>query len=121
MFFIATATLAAFVHLYIFYLESIAWSQRKTQKLFGVPKDKQDCQQLKLFAFNQGFYNLFLALAVIMGLYFKADLLALYALTSMLLAATVLILAAPKLKAAAFKQGLFPLIALLIYFLCKSR
>ncbi|MGZ3649711.1 MAG: DUF1304 domain-containing protein [Bdellovibrionota bacterium] len=60
------AALIALVHVYIFFLEAIAWGRPRTNKLFRV--SEADAGTMRKFAFNQGFYNLFLALAVVAGL-----------------------------------------------------
>ena len=59
--------LAALIHVYIFYLESITWSKPGTWKTFGLASQAQ-ADTMKPMAYNQGFYNLFLAVGVIVGL-----------------------------------------------------
>lgn len=116
--------LAALIHAYIFYLESVAWSKPKTWKAFGL-RSQADADTVKPMAYNQGYYNAFLAIGAIVGLVLLAtsDLaqagfaLALFASLSMVAAATVLITSSPKLARAAALQGAAPLlgsIALLI-------
>lgn len=61
--------LAAAFHLYVFMLESIAWRTPKTWKTFGLPSQEQ-ADIIAPMAFNQGFYNLFLALGALVGLAF---------------------------------------------------
>jgi len=64
------AGLAALIHVYIFYLESLAWTAPGTRRVFGTtPEQAQITRQM---AYNQGFYNLFLAIAVILGIGFVA-------------------------------------------------
>lgn len=55
--------IAALIHVYIFYLESISWTSEKTRKVFGV-RTAEEAEITKPLAFNQGFYNLFLAVAI---------------------------------------------------------
>ena len=57
------ALLAAFIHVYIFALESLLWDKPKTKKLFGI-RDENQYLATKSLAFNQGFYNLFLAVTL---------------------------------------------------------
>ena len=117
--------IASLIHLFIFYLESIAWSKPATWKRFGL-RSQEDADIVRPMAFNQGYYNAFLALAGIFGLILvttpgvqQAGLtLSLYAALSMLLAATVLITSNPKLAKAAITQGAAPLIA--VFFLALA-
>ena len=53
------AGLAALVHVYIFVMESLRWTAPRTRATFGTTLE--EAEVTKLFAFNQGFYNLFLA------------------------------------------------------------
>jgi len=57
------AGLAALFHVYVFYLESLAWSNERTRAAFGTTVE--DAVVTKPLAFNQGFYNLFLAIVVV--------------------------------------------------------
>jgi len=108
--------LAAVIHVVIFYFESIAWAQPNVWKRFGM-RSQQDADVVKPMAFNQGFYNLFLAIGVAVGfiVWFSGNLdagygITLFAALSMAAAATVLILSNPKLARAALTQGALPLV-----------
>lgn len=57
----------AVLHIGFFYLESIAWSKPATWKQFGV-KSPEDAELIRLWAYNQGAYNLFLGVGAIVGL-----------------------------------------------------
>jgi len=112
--------LAALIHVYIFYLESIAWSKPKTWKTFGLTT-QTEADTVKPMAYNQGYYNGFLAIGVIVGLVLLTTnvaqagyALAIFAGSSMVLAATVLITSSPKLARAAVLQGAAPLIGVLL-------
>ncbi len=112
--------IAALVHVYIFYLESVAWSKPKTWKAFGL-RSQADADVVKPMAFNQGYYNAFLALGAIAGIVFIAAgvvqagiALALFAALSMVLAATVLITSSPRLARAAVLQGGAPLVGVVL-------
>ena len=61
------AVLFGLIHVYTFYLESIAWGRPKTNKLFGI-RSAEEAAANRAFAFNQGFYNLFLAFGTFAGL-----------------------------------------------------
>ncbi|TPW77974.1 DUF1304 domain-containing protein [Schumannella soli] len=115
----AFAGIAALIHVYIFFLESVAWSGEKTWRLFGLGS-QAEADTVKPMAFNQGFYNLFLAIGVGVGLVLIMSSSAaqagfgvlIAALASMVLAAVVLITSNPKLARSAAIQGVAPLIAL---------
>lgn len=59
--------LAVVFHLYVFILESLTWRRPKTWKTFGIANQEQ-ADIIAPMAFNQGFYNLFLALGAASGL-----------------------------------------------------
>lgn len=109
------AGLAALLHIFIFYLESIAWTSPRARATFGTtPEEAAATKQL---AFNQGFYNLFLAIAVLLGIGFVvAGSLAVGATLvfvgagSMVAASLVLLLSSRDQAAAALKQGMLPLL-----------
>ncbi|TSI16967.1 DUF1304 domain-containing protein [Brevibacterium aurantiacum] len=110
------AGLAAALHVVIFYLESIAWMSPRARATFGT--SVEEAGATKSMAFNQGFYNLFLALAVFIGIIVCLAGAPVIGLTlvftgvgSMLAAALVLVSSSPSLAASAIKQGLLPLLA----------
>lgn len=110
------AGIAALVHVFIFYLESIAWTGKRARATFGTTAAEADTT--KALAFNQGFYNLFLAIAVVIGIVFvAAGALAIGATLvfvgagSMTAAALVLLLSSPDKAGAALKQGVIPALA----------
>ncbi|HEY4964203.1 MAG TPA: DUF1304 domain-containing protein [Candidatus Saccharimonadales bacterium] len=59
-------SIAAIFHMYIFILESVKWSNPKTWKAFSLPS-QEHADIIHSMAFNQGFYNLFLALGATIG------------------------------------------------------
>ena len=59
--------LSGLFHVYVFYLESMIWTKPRTWKTFGVPS-QEAAEIIRPMAFNQGFYNLFLALEIFAGL-----------------------------------------------------
>ena len=109
--------LAALIHVYIFYLESIAWSRPRTWKAFGL-RTQADADTVRPMAYNQGYYNAFLAAGVIIGIVLIATpglaqagvALVLFAAASMVFAAVVLITSSPRLARAAVLQGAAPLV-----------
>lgn len=110
------STLAILLHLFIFYLESFAWTTRATT-VFG--HSAQAGEQTRELAFNMGFYNLFLALIAAAGLFVRpwslsaGNALVAAGIGAMLAAAVLLFATSPNKRAAAVKQGTFPLLALL--------
>ncbi|MCC5582539.1 DUF1304 domain-containing protein, partial [Microtetraspora sp. AC03309] len=60
------AALAAALHVYIFVMESLTWTSARTRATFGI--SEQEAQATKELAFNQGFYNLFLAIVTVIGI-----------------------------------------------------
>lgn len=109
------AFLAAALHVFIFYIESFAWTTRALS-VFGM--DRESAEATKEMAFNQGFYNLFLAIEAFVGIavYFLASptvglTLALFGVGSMLAAALLLFVTSSNKRSAAIKHGFLPLIA----------
>ncbi|QNF93729.1 DUF1304 domain-containing protein [Janibacter sp. YB324] len=108
------AALAAALHVFIFYLESFAWTTR-ARGVFGT--SAEEAEATRELAFNQGFYNLFLAIAVFVGIAAFAlgsdtvgATLVLVGAGSML-AASLVLLSSPDKAAAAVKQGTLPALA----------
>lgn len=118
---VVLAALAALLHVGIFALESVLWSRPSTWRRFGVA-DARDADVLRPMAYNQGFYNLFLAVGVAVGLLLigtgaslaAGAALALFGLGSMILAAIVLVTSSPRLWRAALFQGVVPALAALL-------
>ncbi len=111
--------IAGLIHVFIFLLESVLWNRPSTWRRFGITT-QQDAEVLRPMAFNQGFYNVFLALGAFAGLVMLAASsvqqagvgLSIFVLLSMLLASIVLLFSNPKLARAAALQGAAPLIGL---------
>ncbi|MFG6493284.1 DUF1304 domain-containing protein [Microbacterium sp. P03] len=120
------AALAALLHVYIFVMESVQWTQPRVWKRFGVA-DQQAADTTKPMAYNQGFYNLFLAIGAILGivLFFAggpdtvADVagrtLVLFSLGSMLAASLVLLTSGARYLRPALVQGTLPLIGFVLF------
>jgi putative membrane protein len=60
------AGLAAAVHGYFFVLESLRFDRPSTWRTFGVP-DAEQAAAARPWAYNQGFYNLFLGIGTAVG------------------------------------------------------
>ncbi|MGZ5367305.1 DUF1304 domain-containing protein [Aeromicrobium sp.] len=111
------AGLAAALHVFIWTMESLTWKQPKTWIRFGL-RSQAEADTTAPLAFNQGFYNLFLALGAAVGILLVTGdndtagwTLILFSCGSMLAAAVVLISTGLKYARAAVTQGLFPFIA----------
>ncbi len=115
------AILAALLHVYIWVLESFRWTERSTRKTFGT--SAADAEITKPLAYNQGFYNLFLAIVTLVGLAMYKDehlagtALALAGTGSMLAAAIVLVTHDRSMMRAALTQGTLPALAVLFLLL----
>ena len=112
------AAISAAVHVYIFVLESLLWRRPSTWRVFGL-RTQADAETTRPIAYNQGFYNLFLALGIAVGI---APLganpsagiaLLLTSTLSMVLAALVLVTSNRRMLRAAAIQGLPPLLSTL--------
>ncbi|MFN8284610.1 MAG: DUF1304 domain-containing protein [Chitinophagales bacterium] len=115
------ATIAALIHVLFFLMESVFWMNPKVHKGFGV-KSLEEAAQFKISFFNQGFYNLFLAIGVFAGLFLLNGKIAvagialiLFCCSSMLTAAIVLFFSKPGMLRGVFIQGLCPLIAIITW------
>jgi putative membrane protein len=113
------AALAALLHVYIFVMESLTWTSPRTRATFGTTAE--EAETTKLLAFNQGFYNLFLAIvsavgivAICLGHNAVGAALTFAGVGSMLAAAAVLLASSPDKARAAITQGAFPLVAVVL-------
>jgi putative membrane protein len=113
------AALAALLHVYIFTMESLTWTSARTRATFGTTAE--EAETTKLLAFNQGFYNLFLAIVSGIGIALVAvghnavgAALIFAGVGSMAAAAAVLLLSSPDKARAALTQGIFPVIAVVL-------
>ena len=112
---------AALLHVYIWVLESFRWTEPATRRTFGV--SEADAEVMESMAFNQGFYNLFLAITTIVGLALIGSqeavgtALALAGTGSMLAAALVLVGHDRRMVRAALIQGTLPALAVVFLLL----
>ena len=113
------AMAAGLVHVVIFGMESLLWSTPQVRARFRQSPEQADAT--KLFAFNQGFYNLFLALGTLAGLVLVLIgrsrvgwTLVYWNCLFMLGAAVVLAGSAPAMRRGAVIQGAAPLLFLVL-------
>jgi putative membrane protein len=116
---LVSASLAALLHVYIFTMESLTWTSPRTRATFGTTP--AEAETTKLLAFNQGFYNLFLAIvtgigiaAVVLDHNAVGAALVLAGVGSMAAAAVVLLASSLDKARAALTQGTFPLAAIVL-------
>lgn len=116
------AGLAALLHVYIFVIESLTWTSERTRATFGTTP--AEAETTKLLAFNQGFYNLFLAIVTGVGIAAVAlghtgiGAALIFAGVGSMAAAAVVLIASDRDKArAAATQGTFPAIAIVLLLL----
>lgn len=112
------AVLAGLLHVLIFAMESVLFRRPQVHSRFRVRP--ADLDAVRPWAFNQGFYNLFLALGALGGVVavhtghaVAGAAVALFCCAGMLGAAVVLITTDRRMARAAVVQGLTPLAALL--------
>jgi putative membrane protein len=111
--------IAALIHIIFFLFESILWLKPEVYSRFGLTES--EALGNSLLAFNQGFYNLFLALGCFVGIFLlkkqsqSGEALIFFCLCAMFCASIILILSAPNLISGALTQGLAPFIALVCY------
>jgi len=122
------AALAAAIHVYIFVLESLRFDSPDTRKVFGV-KNADQAEHVRPWAFNQGFYNLFLGLGASVGVFLCAfnrhgtsayshgTALLIFCCAFMVAAALVLLVTDRRKTRAAIVQGAAPTLALLFFLL----
>lgn len=113
------AVLAAALHVLIFCMESLWFMRPAVYRRFGAAT-LDEAKAIRLFAFNQGFYNLFLAIGVFIGLgllqaggnTFVGQTLVLFGCACMVGAGAILRLSAGRrMLRAAVMQATFPLLA----------
>ncbi len=117
--------LAALLHVYIFWMESIAWTRPEVWKRLSVA-DQATADVTRPMAYNQGFYNLFLALGAALGLVLwwtgqetAGRTLVLFTAGSMVAAATVLLASGRRYRRAALTQGTLPLLGVVLFLVAR--
>lgn len=118
--------LSALIHLLFFKLESLDFMNPDILDRFGL--DEVGAEYVRVWAFNQGFYNLFLALGLLVAFFLlylakkwaQGLILALFILMTMVGAGLVLYYSAPQKALAALIQSGPPLLAILSLALIKK-
>jgi putative membrane protein len=110
------AGIAALLHVYIFWLEALAFDTAG-RKAFGV--SATDAAVMRPWAYNQGFYNLFLAIGTGVGVAIEganrdAGLALILLGTGSMVAAALVLITSDRSKArGAVVQGTFPALSLI--------
>ena len=117
------ALVAAGIHVLFFILESVTFSQPSVAARFGLTTPEQ-IAAVRPMAFNQGFYNLFLAAGIVGGLVLVASgstdagrAIALFACACMVGAGLVLLSTNRRFARSAGIQAVPPLLAIVAAFL----
>lgn len=117
---------AAIVHLALFAMESMLWSAPGVWRRFGL-RSQRDADAVRPMAYNQGFYNLFLAGGSVVGLalYWTTLRQVGFALiffcgVCMVLASFVLVTTGRRYWRAALLQGALPLAALILFVIAEN-
>jgi len=112
------AILAALLHVLFFAYESVLFERPDVHARFQTRTE--DVPAVKPWAYNQGFYNLFLAIGALVGAVLALAgqetvglALILFACGSMVSAALVLVVTNRSMVRAAATQGAFPLLAVI--------
>jgi putative membrane protein len=114
------AALAGLLHVYIWVMESLVFTTRG-RRVFGVSAEEAANAHVQSLFYNQGFYNLFLAIGTLVGVVITlgdwcqaGPALMAFGTGSMLGAAIVLVTHDSKMLRGAVVQGTFPLLALVL-------
>lgn len=108
------AALAAALHVGIFVMESVLWQRPQVWRRFGLA-NQQDADVTRPLAYNQGFYNLFLALGIVAGLIVAGTgggAVVVFCCAAIVGAAVVLASTGTRYLQAALIQGVAPALAL---------
>ncbi len=119
------ALLAAAVHVWFFVLESLVFTRPNVAARFGLTTNEQ-IAAVRPMAFNQGFYNLFLAVGVAAGVAQIASgsdvagrSIVLFACLCMTWAGIVLVVSSPRFLRPALVQLVPPLVAIVAAFVLR--
>ena len=116
---LVAAGIAAAIHVFFFVLESIRFRQPATWRRFNI-ESQRDADLMGPMAFNQGFYNLFLAVGALAGIWAIllggpeiGRTLIFFTCGSMALAGLVLVVTDRRLAGSALIQAAAPVVAIL--------
>jgi len=116
------AIVAAVVHVLFFIMESVLFTRPDVYRRFGLTSS-EDAETVRPMAYNQGFYNLALALGISVGLVMVQGAgdtrvagmaIVTFACACIVLAAAVLISTGRRFLTAALIQGTPPLLVLIL-------
>lgn len=117
---------AAVVHLAFFALESVLWSAPGVWRRFGFTSQR-DADVVRSMAYNQGFYNLFLAGGAVVGLALYWTTLRqvgfgliFFCAVCMVLASLVLVTTGRRFWGAALVQGVLPLAGMILFVIAEN-
>jgi len=117
---------AAVVHLVFFAMESMLWSSPGVWRRFGL-SSQHDADTVRPMAYNQGFYNLFLAGGAVVGLVLYWTTLrqvgfglVFFCGVCMVLASLVLVTTGRRFLGAAAVQGVLPLAGLILFVVAEN-
>jgi putative membrane protein len=117
---VIAAAIAALVHVYFFVLESLRFDRPEVAARFGLRTTEQ-IANVRPMAFNQGFYNLFLAAGIVGGLLLAATgnavtgrPIVLFACACMVGAGVVLVASNRRFAIGAALQAVPPLVAIVV-------
>jgi putative membrane protein len=120
---VLAAAIAALIHLWFFVLESLLFERPTVFRRFGL-RSAEDAAVVRPMAFNQGFYNLFLAAGIAVGLLLIGNgqepagrAIVLFACACMVGAGIVLLATNRRFLAAAALQAGPPIVAIVAAFL----
>jgi len=115
---IVLAVVAALIHVLFFVMESVLFTRPAVWPRFGL-RSQEHADVVRPMALNQGFYNLFLAIGIAVGLVMAAGAadtagtaLVVFACSCMVAAGVVLVLTNRRFLPAAAVQVLPPLLAI---------
>ncbi|WP_285114639.1 DUF1304 domain-containing protein [Leifsonia sp. fls2-241-R2A-40a] len=117
---------AAVVHVVFFAMESVLWSAPGVWRRFGLTSQR-DADVVRPMAYNQGFYNLFLAGGSVVGLLLYWTTLRqvgfgliFFCGICMVLASLVLLTTGRRLWGAVLLQGGLPLVGLILFVIAEN-
>ena len=119
---VLAAAIAALIHVWFFALESLLFERPSVFRRFGL-RSAEDAAVVRPMAFNQGFYNLFLAIGIAAGIAqiaagatIAGRSVVLFACLCMVWAGIVLLVTSPRFRQAALIQLGPPLVAIVASF-----
>lgn len=119
---LVAASIASLMHVGFFVLESLLWTRPAGRKVFQTTE--AEAETVKFMAFNQGFYNLFLAVGAAVGVALLAvgrtdagRCAVIFACACMTGASVILATGGKRYARGVVMQGLPPLVALTALFI----